>query len=112
MRARATPSSEGAVLRLRVQPRASRDEIVGWQEGALRLRVTAPPVEGEANRAVAALLARVLGVAPSRIRVVSGERSRDKLVRIADLGEDDVRTRLASLSGHPRPKPASRTPLQ
>ena len=112
MKARATPSSEGAVLRLRVQPRASRDEIVGWQEGALRLRVTAPPVEGEANRAVRALLARVLGVAPSRVRVVSGARGRDKLVRIADLGEDDVRSRLASLSGHLRPKPASRTPLQ
>jgi uncharacterized protein YggU (UPF0235/DUF167 family) len=78
----------------------------------LRLRVTAPPVEGEANRAVRALLARVLGVAPSRIRVVSGARGREKLVRIADLGEDDVRSRLASLSGHPRPKPASRTPLQ
>lgn len=112
MRARATPSSEGAVLRLRVQPRASRDEIVGWQEGALRLRVTAPPVEGEANRAVAALLARILGVAPSRIRVVSGARGRDKLVSITGLGGDHVRSRLASLSGHPRPKPASRAPLQ
>ena len=112
MRARARPSSEGVVLRLRVQPRASRDEIVGWQEGALRLRVTAPPVEGEANRAVAALLARVLGVAPSRIRVVRGERDRDKLVQITGLCEDDVRSRLASLSGHPRSTPASRTPLQ
>lgn len=82
-------------MRLRVQPRASRDEIVGWQEGALRLRVTAPPVEGEANRAVAALLARVLGVAPSRIRVMRGERARDKLVRITGLTGADVRARLA-----------------
>jgi uncharacterized protein (TIGR00251 family) len=98
VKARATPSSEGVVLRLRVQPRASRDEIVGWQEGALRLRVTAPPVEGEANRAVAALLARVLGVAPSRVRVVSGARGREKLVRITGLGGDHVRSRLASLS--------------
>ncbi len=112
MTRRATPSSEGAVLRLRVQPRASRDEIVGWQEGALRLRVTAPPVEGEANRAVAALLARVLGVAPSRIRVVRGERGREKLVEIIGLGGDDLRSRLASLSAHPRLKPGSRTPLQ
>ena len=112
MTRRATPSSEGAVLRLRVQPRASRDEIIGWQEGALRLRVTAPPVEGEANRAVVALLARVLGVAPSRIRVVSGERGREKLVEITGLRGDYVRSHLASLSGHPRPKPASRSPLQ
>ena len=99
MTRRARPSSEGAVLRLRVQPRASRDEIVGWQEGAWRLRVTAPPVEGEANRAVAALLARVLRIAPSRIRVVSGERGRDKLVEITGVCEDDVRSRLASFSG-------------
>ena len=112
MTRRARPSSEGAVLRLRVQPRASRDEIVGWQEGALRLRVTAPPVEGEANRAVAVLLARVLGVAPSRVRVVSGARGREKLVRITGLGGDHVRSQLASLSGHPRSTPASRTPLQ
>lgn len=98
MTRRARPSSEGAVLRLRVQPRASRDEIVGWQEGALRLRVTAPPVEGEANRAVAALLARVLRITPSRIRVVRGERGRNKLVEITGLGEDDVRSRLASVS--------------
>lgn len=82
-------------MRLRVQPRASRDEIVGWQEGALRLRVTAPPVEGEANRAVAALLARVLGVAPSRIRLVRGAGGRDKLVEIAGLTGADVRARLA-----------------
>ena len=78
----------------------------------MRLRVTAPPVEGEANRAVAALLARVLGVAPSRIRVVRGERGREKLVEIIGLGGDDLRSRLASLSAHPRLKPGSRTPLQ
>lgn len=82
-------------MRLRVQPRASRDEVVGWQEGALRLRVTAPPAEGEANRAVAALLARVLGVAPSRIRLVRGKRGRDKLVEITGLTDADVRSRLA-----------------
>ncbi|MBI2159960.1 MAG: DUF167 domain-containing protein [Candidatus Rokubacteria bacterium] len=100
------------MLRLRVQPRASRDEIVGWQAGVLRLRVTAPPVEGEANRAVAALLARVLGVAPSRIHVVRGARGREKLVEIVGLGGDHVRSRLASLSAHPGPTPGSRTPLQ
>ncbi|MEK7702135.1 MAG: DUF167 domain-containing protein [candidate division NC10 bacterium] len=95
MRTRATASPDGALLRLRVRPRASRDEIVGWQDGTLCLRVAAPPVEGEANRAVEALLARVLGIAPSRIRVVRGERGREKLVRIAGLSPADVRTRLA-----------------
>jgi uncharacterized protein (TIGR00251 family) len=96
------------VLSVRVQPRASRDAIAGWQDGTLRLRVTAPPVDGEANRAVATLLAKALGVAPSSIRVIQGERGRNKLVSIAGLGEDEVRNRLASVSGHPRLKPASR----
>ena len=91
----ATRSSEGATLALRVQPRASRDEIVGWQAGVLRLRVSAPPVEGEANRAAGALLAQALGLPPSAIHVVRGERGRDKLVRIAGLTAADVRARLA-----------------
>ena len=91
----ATRSSEGATLALRVHPRASRDEIVGWRAGVLQLRVTAPPVEGEANRAAGALLARALGVPPSAVRVVRGERGRDKFVKIAGLTAADVRARLA-----------------
>ncbi|OGK96716.1 MAG: hypothetical protein A3I14_18645 [Candidatus Rokubacteria bacterium RIFCSPLOWO2_02_FULL_73_56] len=94
MRATRAPRAEGALLAVRVQPRAARAEVTGWQAGVLRLRVTAPPVEGEANRAVEALLARALGVAPSSVRVVRGARGRDKLVRIAGLGDADVRSRL------------------
>ena len=90
------------MLRVRVQPRASRDAILGWQAGTLRLRVSAPPVDGKANRAVATLLATALGVAPSSVRVVQGERGRDKLVKITGVGEDDVRSRLASRSGYPQ----------
>jgi uncharacterized protein (TIGR00251 family) len=85
------------LLRLRVQPRAARDEIVGWQEEALRVRVTAPPVEGEANTAVRQLIARALGVAPSTVALVRGDRSRDKVVRVAGLSLADVRTRLAAV---------------
>ena len=83
------------MLRLRVQPRASRDAILGWQDGVLRVRVTAPPVEGAANAAVVALVARALRIAPSTVRVVRGERRRDKRVRVAGLTDADVRTRLA-----------------
>ncbi len=86
------------MLAVRVQPRATRDAIVGWQEGTLRVRVTAPPVEGEANDAVARLLARALRVAPSTIAVIRGARGRDKLVRIDGLGDEEVRSRLASRS--------------
>ena len=93
-----TPASrraEGALLRLCVEPRASRDEILGWRNDVLRVRVTAPPVEGAANAAVVALVARALRVASSTVRVVRGERGRDKRVRVAGLTDADVRTRLA-----------------
>lgn len=85
---------DGAAVRLRVQPRAARDAIVGWREGVLRVSVTAPPVEGEANRAVGTLLARALGVRPSAVAVVAGARGRDKLVRVAGWTAEQVRARL------------------
>ena len=95
MRTPASRRAEGSLLRLRVEPRASRDEILGWRNDVLRVRVTAPPVEGAANAAVVALVAKALGVAPSNVRVVGGERGRDKRVRVAGLTDADVRTRLA-----------------
>ncbi len=92
-----TGSPDGVVLRLRVQPRASRDEVVGWREpGVLAVRVTAPPVEGEANRAVTAVLARTLGVKASAVSIMRGERGRDKLVRVSGLTVGDVERRLAA----------------
>ena len=78
-----TTARPEALVRLRVQPRASRDEVVAWQDDALRVRVTAPPVEGEANAAVRTLLARTLGVAPSTVEVVRGGPSPEDRVRHA-----------------------------
>jgi uncharacterized protein len=111
-----------------VQPRASRDEIVGWQDATLRLRVTAPPVAGAANAAVTRLLAHALHIPASSISVVRGLKGRDKVVEITGFSDGDVRARLESrsgtptevrayrsrvapVSGHPRSKPASRPPL-
>ncbi len=65
-----------------MQPRARRDEVVAQADGSWRVRVTAAPEGGEANRAVAALLAEALGIAPSRIELVRGAASRDKLFRV------------------------------
>jgi len=110
VRTPASRRSEGALLHLRVQPRASRDEILGWQDGVLRVRVAAPPVEGEANAAVVALVARALRIAPSTVRVVRGKRGRDKLVRLTGLGDDEAQSRLASLPGYPRLTTTSRSP--
>jgi len=80
-RSNATGSS-GGLLEVRVQPRARRNEVVGQPDGVWRVRVTAAPEGGEANRAVIALLADTFGVAPSRIVLVRGAASRDKLFRI------------------------------
>ena len=97
MRTRTTPRAEATRLSLRVQPRASRDEIVGWQDTTLRLRVTAAPVAGAANAAVVRLLARALDVPPSAVSVVSGLQGRAKIVEIAGLGRADVHNRLSSV---------------
>jgi uncharacterized protein (TIGR00251 family) len=72
-----------AQISVRVQPRAKRDELVGLREdGTLVARVSAPPVDGRANRALCKLIAARAGVAPSKVTIVRGEGSRDKLVRV------------------------------
>ena len=69
-------------LRVRVTARASRDELAGLRDGVLHVRVSAPPVDGKANQAVCRLIARAVGVGKTSVRVVKGERSRDKVVTI------------------------------
>jgi uncharacterized protein (TIGR00251 family) len=81
-------------VRLRVQPRASREGIEGGQAGVWRVRVSAPPVDGDANRAVLALLARALGVRAGALSIAQGARGRDKLVRVEGLSPADVEARL------------------
>jgi len=86
---------EHDLLHVRVQPRASLSTIVGWREQALLVRVMAPPVEGAANAAVVTLIARALGVRPSAVRVVRGERGRDKWLSVDGLTAAAIRERLA-----------------
>jgi len=82
-------------LRVRVTARASRDELAGLKDGVLHVRVSAPPVDGKANRAVTRLIAKALGVGRTSVRVVRGERSRDKVVEVDDVDPDDARRALA-----------------
>lgn len=82
-------------VRVRVQPRASRDEIVGFRtDGVLAVRVSAAPVDGEANAAVGALLADALGVRKSAVSIVRGERGRDKVVRVSGLTAAEIARRI------------------
>src|SRR5437867_122475 len=76
---------DGVVLRLRVQPRASRDTIGGVRDGALVVKVTAPPVDGSANTAVVKLLAKRLDRPPSAITLLRGDKGRDKVVHVAGI---------------------------
>ena len=82
------------LLRVRVQPRARRNEIAGERDGRLMVRVTAPPVDGRANDAVRKLLAKRLGVAPSRVTVLRGESARDKVVEVEGIEDADVLRRI------------------
>ena len=90
-----TTRPEGAVVSVRVQPRARRDEIVGWQGSTLRVRVTAPPVDGRANDAVIGVLAKAFGVPRTAVGLVSGRTSQNKLFRIARHSLEELRTILA-----------------
>ena len=65
--------------------------MVGYREGVLQLRVTAPPDKGRANAAVLSMLAQALGVAKSTVRIVRGQTSRNKVVTVESLSPEEVR---------------------
>lgn len=81
-------------VRIRVQPRARRDEIVGERGDVLVVRVTAPPVDGRANEAVCKLVARALDVPPRDVDVIRGHTAREKVVEVARVETAELRRRL------------------
>jgi uncharacterized protein (TIGR00251 family) len=84
----------GAVLRVHVQPGASREGVAGVHGAALKVRVRAPAVSGRANEATIALLAREIGVPPGSLSLTAGSTSRDKRIRFAGLAASELRARL------------------
>lgn len=91
-------SPEGLRLRLKVQPRASKNDLAGVVGDELKVRVTAPPVDAAANQAVLDLLAQLLGCRRGAVQLLRGQTARHKVVLVADptLDADTVRTRLAA----------------
>ena len=85
------------LLRLHVQPRAAHNQVAGLQGEALKLRLTSPPVDGKANKAVIATLARLLDLPKSCLSLRSGLQSRTKTVRIENADEAQLRARLQTL---------------
>ena len=101
-----------ARITVRLQPRGSRDEVLDWQEVpgetgigtgstrskgalALRVRVKAAPVDGAANAALIQLLAKQLGLSKSKISLVAGATSRNKIIEILELSPDEIKSRLS-----------------
>lgn len=78
-----------------MRARASQNELGGFRDGRLQVKVTAPPVGGKANRALCRLIAKSAGVPQSRVSVERGASSRDKLVRVVGIDEAELRKRLS-----------------
>jgi len=89
---RDTPS--GATFQVKVHPRAKKNAIVGEVGDALKLALTAPPLEGRANQACIEFLAEVLNVPRSSVTIAAGEGSRNKVVRVRGLSAAQVEARL------------------
>lgn len=94
-------AADGVSLRVRVQPRASRDALAGERAGALLVRLRAPPVEGAANAALVRFLAGLLGVPAFAVEVVRGATSREKLVRVSGVARSRVERALEPAERRP-----------
>jgi uncharacterized protein len=87
-------TNAGVQFAVRVIPGASKNEVAGIQDGALKIKLTAPPVEGKANRACIDFLAGLLGVRRSALAIASGEKSRKKTVTVARITRAELESRL------------------
>jgi hypothetical protein len=83
-------SAGGVTFAVRVIPRSSRNQVAGVSDDALKLKLTAPPVEGAANEALIGFLAERLGVRKSAVSIISGERNRSKTVRVEGVTRERV----------------------
>lgn len=90
------PSTEDSTLRIKVLPRSSVNGIMGFEGDVLRVKVTAAPVDGSANQNLIQLLSKSLKLGKDSIRIVSGQKSRLKVVRICGIKKDELSRRLKS----------------
>lgn len=88
------PCKEGVRFSVSIQPRASKNEISGLHNGALKIRLTAPPVDGAANKSCVKFLAKRFKVSPSAVSIVSGLSSRNKTIQIEGMDEKTLLSKL------------------
>ena len=90
-------TTTGATFAVKVHPRAKKNAITGEVGDALKLALTAPPVDGKANQACIDFFAKLLKVSRSSVTIAAGQTSRNKLIRVAGLSADEVRSRIGNL---------------
>ena len=84
-----------AEISVRVHPNAASNEVVGTTDGVWQVRVSAPPVKGKANQELITLLSRLLGVGKSRIDIIRGHTTRNKVIAISGLSQEEIMKRLS-----------------
>lgn len=89
--------AKGITLKIKVQPNASRNELGGVVDGSLRVRLTAPPVEGAANKECIRFLSKELHIAKSRITIIRGQRGREKVLRIEGMKKEELQKILLAI---------------
>ncbi len=87
-------TSSGVSFAVRLQPRAKKTAIIGEMDGALKLSVTDPPIEGRANEALVRFIADLLKVSRSSVTIAAGESNRNKVIRVEGVTAEQVRFRL------------------
>lgn len=83
-----------AKISLRVYPNATRNEVTGFADGVLRVKISAPPVKGKANRELLAFLSRLLGISQGALTITKGYTSRNKAVAVDGLSQEELLKRL------------------
>jgi uncharacterized protein len=95
----------GSAVAVHVTPRSRKDELTGISpDGTLRVRLTAPPVDGAANKALLELLARILGVRTASLEIIGGEKGKDKIVSVVDLDAHTVEEKVRKYLRENEPK--------
>ncbi len=84
----------GDGVEIRLQPRGGRDQVMGERDGAVLIRISAPPVDGKANAALITFVAKTIGVPKGAVTIIRGETSRTKVIRVAGRAADDVHAAL------------------
>lgn len=93
-------SETSGILKIRVIPRAMTNEIVDvLQDGIIKIRLVAPPVNGKANKSLKIFLSSILNIQRSRIEIISGAKGRDKIIRVNGMDQESINARIAQELG-------------